>query len=127
LRHENNAAIHSNRAQLERVERSIEKLIEAIKSGIDPTLLKAESDNLIRRKQELTVAPSQSDETPIFVHPAMSHRYHIAMQKLIESFKSPEQHEKSAELVRGLIERIIMTPNAELSDLAIDLHGDLAG
>lgn len=127
LRHENNAALHANRAELERTEKSIAKLIEAIKNGIDPVLIRDEINGLQTKKLELETALDGTAEEPVFIHPNMAKRYHDEVQRLIVSFNEPEHRQASAELIRSLIEKIVLTPNEDRSALALDLYGDLAG
>ena len=127
IRHENNAALHANRAELERTEKSIAKLIEAIKNGIDPSLIKDEINGLQARKLELQAALDDSEEAPIFIHPNMAKSFRDEVQRLLASLNEPEHRSESAELIRKLIEKIVLTPNEDRSALAIDLYGDLAG
>lgn len=127
IRHENNAALHANRAELERTEKSIAKLIEAIKNGIDPLMIRDEINGLQARKLELEAALDCAVEEPIFIHPNMAKRYHDEVQRLILSFNEPDHQQASAELIRKLIEKIVLTPNENRSALALDLYGDLAG
>lgn len=127
IRHENNAALHANRAELERTEKSIVKLVEAIKNGIDPLLIRDEINGLQARKLELQAALDCTVEEPVFIHPNMAKRYHDEVQSLIASFNEPDHRQASAELIRSLIEKIVLTPNEDRSALALDLYGELAG
>jgi site-specific DNA recombinase len=127
IRHENNAALHGNRAELEKTERSIAKLVEAIKNGIDPLLIRDEINGLQARKLELEALLESTEESPIFIHPNMAKRYHDEVQRLVASLNEPEHRGESAEIIRKLIEKIVLTPNEARKALAIDLYGDLAG
>lgn len=127
LRMENNAALVANRTELQRVERGIAKLIEAIKNGIDPTLIRDEINGLQARKLELQVSLQDKQEAPVFVHPQMAQRYQTEVQRLIESMNDPAHRDESAQLIRKLIDKIVLSPNEDKSALTIDLYGDLAG
>jgi len=126
-RMEDNASLHANRAELERVERSIKRLVETTKNGIDPALIRDEINGLQQRKETLAASLAEKHEAPVFIHPNMAQRYHTSVQRLIESFNVPELREEAAQVVRELIEKTVLTPNEDKSALAIDLHGNLAG
>ena len=126
-RMEDNASLHANRAELERAERSIKKLVDAIKNGIDPMLIRDEINDLQQRKLVLEKSLEEKVEAPVFIHPNMAQRYHQSVQRLIESFNVPELREEATEVVRELIDKIVLTPNEDKSALVIDLHGNLAG
>ncbi|MEA3013336.1 MAG: site-specific recombinase [Sphingomonadales bacterium] len=127
LRRENNTALETNRAELERTERTISKLVDAIKNGIDPVLIRDEINGLQQRKLKLEASLEEKAEAPVFIHPNMAHRYNAEVQGLIASLNEPGKREEAAELIRSLISKIVLTPNEDRSALAIDLHGNLAG
>jgi site-specific DNA recombinase len=126
-RMDDNASLNANRAELERTERSIEKLVEAIKNGIDPALIRDEINGLQKRKVALQAALEATNETPVYIHPNMAQRFHEGVQRLLADWNDPQHRESSAELLRTLIEKIVLTPNHDRSALAIDLQGDLEG
>ena len=123
----NNAALQAGRAELERVERSIAKLIEALKNGVDPILIRDEINGLQARKLQLQGSLETKSETPVYVHPNMAQNYHKQIQRLIVSLNEPEHRDESAQLVRKLIDKIVLTPNEDRRALTVDLYGDLAG
>ncbi|MBY8824292.1 recombinase family protein [Sphingomonas colocasiae] len=115
------------RTELDRIERDLQKMIEAIKRGVDADLLKVEMNGLHARKHVLLAEMDTKMNAPVFIHPNMAKRYHEAINQLFETLNDPEYRTMSIEVVRSLIEKIVMTPNADRSALVIDLHGDLAG
>ena len=120
------AARKGNIAEVESIERSVAKLIEAIAKGIDPTLVKDKIDTLQARKAALSSAISSIETTPVFVHPNMAEHYHQGIQKLIALLQDPEHREASSERLRMLIEKIVLTPAPDGRELRISLHGRLA-
>jgi len=126
-RHEQNASRASYAMELERVEREVRKLIQSIKDGVPGELLKDEAVRLDQRKKELTTQLEVTKEAPVFVHPNMAYRYSVQIQNLIGSLKEPEHRATSVQIVRKLIDKIVLTPNEERTALVIDLIGDLAG
>jgi len=45
----------------------------------------------------------------------------------LEALNEPEHRHEAADLIRGLIDKIVLTPKEDDSGLYIDLKGDLAG
>lgn len=127
LRMNANADLAKNRKELEKTERAIRKLVEAIKNGVDPPLIKDEINGLSAKKDTLTASLNQKEEVPAFIHPRMGERYATAVRELIASLNDPDHRDESAKILRGLIDKIILTPNGDRSALVADLHGDLAG
>ena len=122
-----NAARAQYERDLEKVERGIKKLIQSIKDGVPGILLKDEAVELERRKSELTAILSTSEEAPVLIHPKMGQRYNEQIRNLVASLHDTAHREKSALILRKLIDKIVLTPNEDRSALTLDLIGDLAG
>lgn len=115
------------RVELDRVERDLQKMIEAIRRGVDADLLKDEMNGLHARKRVLLTELDTKMDAPVFIHPNMAKRYHEAIDQLMETLNDPEHRSMSIDVLRGLIDKIVLTPNDTRSALVIDLYGDLAG
>lgn len=63
----------------------------------------------------------------MLLHPNMSLRYREEVEALKESLNREESRTQAADLLRNLIDRIVLTPKACGTEYAVDLHGDLAG
>jgi DNA invertase Pin-like site-specific DNA recombinase len=124
---DDHSARDSNRAELERTERSIDKLVHAIKSGIDPSLIKDEINGLQKRKLVLEAALNDAPPAPVFIHPNMAARFHVAIQNLIARLNDPKHRQGSAEMLRSVIDKIVLRPNKTRSALVVDLQGSLRG
>jgi site-specific DNA recombinase len=127
LRREQCAAQDSIRDQIADTDRKIAKLLDALKEGIAPTLLKDEINNLEAHKRALKLSENAKDEAPVFIHPNMARRFHDTVQRLIALLNNGNGRGEPAELIRSMIEKIVLTPNESRRELIIDLHGDLAG
>ena len=127
VRMDHNTSLVAAKAELEKVERGIAKLVEAIKSGVDPVLIRDEINGLQQRKLALQETLKDKKEAPVYVHPNMSLRYQQEVQRLLISLNDVEHRAESAKLIRQLIDKIVLTPNGDDSALTVDLHGDLAG
>ena len=79
------------------------------------------------RQEELKARiETESHEVRPLIHPAMALRYRKAVTGLRKSLKGGQGAE-AKEHVRGLIEKIVLTPKDGHKELSIDLYGDLAG
>ena len=127
LRMDANSSRELMNRELEKTEKSIKKLLEAIMDGVDPKLVKDELNGLSSKKDELTMQLQAKPEAPAYIHPKMGERYATAVSELIESLNDPNHRTESATILRQLIEKIVLTPNEDGSALVVDLYGDLAG
>src|SRR5690606_21192642 len=69
---------------------------------------------------------SREEEQQVLAHPSMAGHYQQQVQKLTRVLNADENRSEAADLLRALIDRIELTPNAE-GKLDIDLDGALAG
>lgn len=49
------------------------------------------------------------------------------MTQLIRSFHEEKHRVQAIELIRGLIDRVVLTPTSDAHGMTISLFGDLAG
>ncbi len=127
LRSTRNVAINRYRKELKKLEVEKEKLIQAIKDGVSGTEIKGPMNKIVERREELEGFLAGKEEAPVLLHPNMSMRYQNEVNALRESLNKEDARAQAAELLRSLIDKIILTPKANGTDYAIDLHGDLAG
>jgi site-specific DNA recombinase len=127
LRREQCAAKDGIKDHIADAQRKIEKLMEALKAGVDPALIKDEINNLQAHKRALEISADAKDEAPVFIHPNMAKRFHDTVQRLISKLNAANGYGEAAEEIRSMIEKIVLTPNASRREMIIDLHGDLAG
>ena len=126
-RMEHNASIHGYRAEFERVDRELDKLVDAICNGVPALKVKDKIIALENRKAELQNLLETTKEEQTLFHPEMAKRYHEEVQRLIPALNEEEHRTEAAELLRSLIDRITLTPTPERDRLTVDLDGDLAG
>ena len=111
--------------ELTRVAKQIDRLVEAIMQGADALALNAKLKTLEEQKaileNKLKLAPAPEP----LLHPALAAIYRNKVERLEASLNEPSTGREAFELLRGLIDSIILTP-AE-GKLEIELRGDLAG
>ena len=71
--------------------------------------------------QRLAAIPAEIPD----IHPNIAGIYHRKVARLAEALCNPEERNAVASAIRGLIERIVLTPGAKRGDLEITLRGDL--
>ncbi len=127
LRRTHNAALSRYEAELVRLNRDVEKMIQAICDGFANEALKTKFNAADARIKELKRLIDESDEAPPALHPSMAERYRKEVSRLVAALNDEAHRTEAATIIRDLVARIVLTPNPERSELMIDLHGDLAG
>ncbi|MBT3022027.1 MAG: recombinase family protein [Candidatus Thiodiazotropha sp. (ex Lucina aurantia)] len=121
------AEVKQHKSNMAKLAKEKQNIIEAIKRGIDPDLVKDELEALKAREADLEAKLEVSGHEPKpFIHPAMASRYHAEVKALTHALKE-SQAGQAAEHIRTLIEKVVLSPKADEDALQIDLYGDLAG
>ncbi len=80
--------------------------------------LEARQDELNER---LSTAPADLPD----IHPNIADVYRRKVARLAEALDHPEDRDAAASAIRGLIERIVLTPGEKWAEMNAVLHGDL--
>ena len=59
------------------------------------------------------------------IHPNIAIVYRRKVERLAEALADPRDRDEAAEAIRGLIERIVLTPGEKRGEMHAALHGDL--
>ena len=122
-----NAQRKSLESQRDSLLKERERLIQAIKDGIPASMVKDDlesvSERIEKAEQALTVQP----ELKPLIHPAMASRYQQAIKDLKASLNADGARAEASQHLRGLIEKVVLTPEEGEKGLRVDLYGDLAG
>ena len=70
-------------------------------------------DRVITRREELQALLEGTAEEPVILHPNMAEFYHRQVTNLAATLNTDENRAEAADLIRSLVERIILIPNAE--------------
>ena len=130
LRMQRNAAYEGRKSELGRVTKELDRLVRAIMDGVPGSQVKDKVAQLEARKAELEAGLSDSEEEPVRIHPNMAAYYRQQVGRLRETLNDEEHRAEATELIRDLIDKIVLTPETAENGrktLSIDLHGDLAG
>ena len=110
------------------VERSLKGIMTAIEGGSWSAMLHSRLTELETRLKQIdaelgvSVAPA-----PVTMHPNAAGLYAARVAELEAALSEPELIEEASRTIRSLVQRIVLTPDAESANgLAVELHGDLA-
>ena len=125
INRERRASGASDRKELAEVEKKIAAMIAVIEDGgyvrgmVDRLReLEARQEALNER---LSAAPADLPD----IHPNVADIYRRKAARLAEALDHPEDRDAAASAIRGLIERIVLTPGAKWAEMDAVLHGDL--
>lgn len=122
-----NASLAAYRKELEKLERERKKLVQSILDGVPGDVLKDDANRILTRKQELEELLSQIKERPVLFHPNMAERYRTEIDRLIDALNHEEHRIEAHDIIRSLIDRVVMSPDPNGKRPHLDLVGDLAG
>ena len=115
----------SNERQLAQVERQITQIVAAIADGMYHPSMKEKMDGLEATKAQLTARRAELGEPePVILHPGIAEIYKRKVADLQAALHGDGDRPEAADLLRGLIDRIVIHPQSAGHD--IDLHGQLA-
>ena len=127
LRIESNASIAGYKAEIAKLERERKRCVKAITDGIPGIEVKDQMIGIMERRQELEGLLETTKAEPILLHPKMADHYRKQVGLIARALNDEKLKHEAQDALRGLIERIELSPNAENTGLVVDLHGDLAG
>jgi site-specific DNA recombinase len=128
-RMQRSAAHEGYHSEFDRVNRDLDRLVQAILDGVPGSRVKDRMAGLEARKAELEVHLAEAVEEPVLLHPNMAEVYRAKVARLVDALNDEHDRTEAAEVLRGLIDRIVLTPKDEdgCRSLSIDLEGALAG
>ncbi len=124
LRMEHRAGLASAEREVQRLEARRAKLVQSIMDGVPGSEVKDELISIAARRQELTHQLASAKQTPPLLHPNMADLYREKVTSLAKALEHPESRPEAVEILRGLIDEIVLTPVD--GTLRIELKGNLA-
>ena len=115
---------HHNAQDLEKTEREVRRLIEAIKSGVPGASLKDEMTALLAKRVNLLAELEAAAPAKPRLHPNLAALYRQKVMNLAEALKIDQTRSQATECLRGLIEEIRLIRDE--GKLRIELYGALA-
>ena len=125
LNRERRASGATDRKELADIEKRIATMIAAIEDG-------GYARGMMDRMRELEARQDELDERLAAVpadlpdiHPNIAIVYRRKVERLAEALADPRDRDEAADAIRGLIERIVLTPGDKRGEMHASLHGDL--
>ncbi|MFT4250995.1 MAG: recombinase family protein [Caulobacter sp.] len=125
LNHLRRANEASDRARLEKSRRAIAGIVSAIEDGGYSRPLMARLKELEGDVETIEAALAQAPRDIPDVHPNVADLYRRKVERLTEALNDPADRTFAATALRGLIEKIVVTPTGKRGGLDIRLFGDL--
>jgi site-specific DNA recombinase len=113
-----------NARDLEKTERDIRRVIDAIKAGVPGVAVKDEMASLEARRTDLLAQFEAAPPPMPRLHPNLAELYRHKVMNLAEALNDDHTRLKAAECIRDLIEEVRLVP--ENGKLRIELYGELA-
>ncbi|WP_085558422.1 recombinase family protein [Azospirillum agricola] len=125
LNHARRASGEAERRELAQVARAIQDIMALIESGAGSRTLVTRLRELEAREDELNARLAQVPVDLPDVHPNVAELYARKVARLSEALNRPEERDEAAGAIRGLIERITLTPGPKRGQLDVTLCGEL--
>src|SRR5262249_39777400 len=113
----------ATRRQLDKVGREIQAIVDAVKRGAFSPALQRELATLEARQSDL-VRQAEAPPPNLTIHPNAAEIYRRKVAHLHAALAAPDTRGEAAEVLRGLIEVIRVTPKGNGN--VIELSGELA-
>ena len=123
LRMQRGADLAGWKAEYERADRDLSKLLAALKAGGPIQAIVDDMKRLEARKTELSRLLASAAEPPPLLHPNMAEIYRQRIDQLYEALQEDPERGKAAEMFRSLVDQVTLMPDD--GELAIVLRGDL--
>ena len=118
------ASVTATERELRRVESEIAKLVQALKDGVPASIVKDPLIALETQQTDLRAGLDRAAQPLPLLHPNMADLYREKVIQLAKGLEFEESRIGAAEVLRGLIDAIVLTP--EEGTLKIELQGNLA-
>ncbi len=125
LNRERRASGETDRKELAGIEKKIKTMIDAIEEGGYVRGMSDRLRDLEARQDEINERLATVPTDIPDIHPNIAGVYRRKVERLAEALADPRDRDEAAEAIRGLIERIVLTPGAKRGELHAALHGDL--
>ena len=116
----------ANERSLAAVERKIKSILKAVEDGMYNPSMKDRLTDLEARKAELGSTLAAPRPGPLRLHPNLPHVYRDKVANLVAALNDESIKAEAMELIRSLVDKVVLSPDGESPNLNAILHGDLA-
>ena len=125
LNSERRASGATDRKELADIEKKIKAMVAVIEDGGYARGMMDRMRELEARQDEIEERLSTVPADMPDIHPKIADIYRRKVERLAEALADPRDRDEAAEAIRGLIERIVLTPVEKRGEMHAALHGDL--
>jgi len=125
LNHTRRASGEAERKELDKIARTIKELVTQVEDGGGSRAVMARLRELEAREDELNSRLAQVPTDLPDIHPNIAEIYARKVARLAEALGHPDARDEAADAIRGLIEKITLSPGAKRGQLEATLYGDL--
>ena len=108
------------------VTRKIDAVLKAVEDGMYSPSMKDRLRALEEHKTELEAALDKPPPSPLRIHPNIHRIYEQKVGDLVNVLNDDTVKAEATEIIRGLIDKVVLTPTLDRGNLDAQLHGDLA-
>jgi site-specific DNA recombinase len=112
--------------ELATVTRKINAILEAIEDGMYTSSMKERMLALEDHKTKLQGALHTPPPSPLRIHPNIHKIYEQKVGELANTLNDDTVKAEASEIIRGLVDKVVLTPSKDDDQLHAQLHGDLA-
>ena len=125
LNRERRASGATDRKELADIGKKIATMLDVIEDGGYARGMMDRMRELEARQDEIEERLSAAPVDLPDIHPNIAIVYRRKVERLAEALADPRDRDEAADAIRGLIERIVLTPGAKRGEMDAALHGDL--
>jgi site-specific DNA recombinase len=119
------AQAETSRRALEKIDRGIKGILEAIEDGMYRPAMKARMSELDQQKAEIEARLAEAPADTPAVHPNIAEHYRAKVIRLAETLAEPESDGEAREDIRSLIGEVVITPGEKRGESHATLRGEL--
>ena len=125
LNRERRSTGESDRKTLADIERQLKAIVSAIEDGGYTRMLSDRLRELEAQQDEITERIARAPVDIPDIHPNVAGIYRRKVVRLADALNHPDDRHEATAALRGLIERIVLTPGGKRGELHATLHGEL--
>ncbi|MGZ9106030.1 MAG: recombinase family protein, partial [Rhodoplanes sp.] len=125
LNRERRSSGEADRKALADIGRKLKDIVAAIEDGGYTRMLSDRLRELEAQQDQIADRLAQSPIDIPDIHPNVADIYRRKVARLADALNHPEDRHEATAALRGLIERIVLTPGGKRGELHATLHGEL--
>nr|WP_295469979.1 hypothetical protein [Mesorhizobium sp.] len=125
LNRERRKSAEAGRRELAETTKAIAEIVRVIEQGGWHRALSDRLTELEAKQNSLTARLSDAPQDVPDIHPGIAETYRRRIERLTTGLDHPDDAAEAAEVIRQIIDRIVITPGATRRDLTITLQGEL--